>query len=84
LLDRRSAALKYQRNGVDILLFVFKDDQLSLPTDRMIRTKAGSFYIQHVAGRPVAVWQHGGITYSMVGDVDRDALLNVATTMNYR
>jgi anti-sigma factor (TIGR02949 family) len=82
--DRKSAALMYQRNGVDILLFAFKGDRLSLPAKRMIRTKDRVFYLQSVGGRPVAMWQHGGITYSMVGDMPPDELLQVATTINYR
>jgi anti-sigma factor RsiW len=84
LLDRKSAALMYQRHGVNILLFAFKGDHLSLPTRRVVQTKAGTFYVQNVAGRPVAVWQHHGITYSIVGNLDRDALLQVAATVRYR
>jgi hypothetical protein len=74
----------YQRNGVDILLFAFKGEQLSLPAKRMVRTKNRVFYLQNVGGRPVAMWQHGGITYSIVGDIAPDELLQVANTINYR
>ena len=84
LLDRKSAALLYQRNGVDILLFAFQGGQISLPVKHMVRTKDHVFYIQQVSGRPVAMWQHGGVTYSMVGDMDQDDLIRVAATINYR
>jgi anti-sigma factor RsiW len=83
-LDRKSAVLKYQRNGVDILLFAFKDNQLALPPHQMVHTNAGSFYVQHVTGRPVAMWQRHGVTYSMVGDMDREVLLQIAATLSYR
>ena len=84
LLDRKSAALIYERNGVELLLFAFKGEQLSLPAKQMVRTKDHVFYLQNVGGRPVAMWQHGGITYSLVSDIDSDELLKVATTINYR
>jgi anti-sigma factor RsiW len=83
LLDRRSAALKYQRHGVEILLFAVKGPQMALPLRGTIQTKAGTFYIQRIAGRSVALWQRGGISYSLVGAVDREALLRVATTVDY-
>jgi anti-sigma factor (TIGR02949 family) len=84
LLDRKSATMIYQRNGVELLLFAFKAGRISLPAKRMVRTKDRDFYMQSVAGRPVALWQHGGITYSIVGDMDPDDLLQVATTIDYR
>ncbi|HEY7495702.1 MAG TPA: zf-HC2 domain-containing protein [Candidatus Tectomicrobia bacterium] len=84
LFDRKSAALVYQRNGVDILLFAFPGGRISLPTKHMVRTKDGVFYVQNVSGRPVAMWQRGGMTYSITGDMDRDDLIRVATTINYR
>jgi anti-sigma factor RsiW len=80
----RATALIYERNGVELLLFAFKGEQLSLPAKHMVRTKDHIFYLQNVDGRPVAMWQHGGITYSIVGDIDSDELLKVATTINYR
>jgi hypothetical protein len=40
--------------------------------------------VQNVSGRPVAMWQRGGMTYSITGDMDRDDLIRVATTINYR
>lgn len=83
LLDRKTAALIYQRNGVDVLLFAFKGN-LSLPAKRTVQVKDHVFYLQNVGGRPVAMWQHGGVTYSIVGDLDPDELLKVATTINYR
>jgi anti-sigma factor RsiW len=84
LLDRKSATLIYERNGVDLLLFAFKGAPLSLPAKQTVRTKEHVFYLQHVGGRPVAMWQYGGVTYSIVGDIDSDELLKVATTINYR
>lgn len=84
LLDRKSAALIYERYGVDLLLLAFKGEQFSLPAKRMVRVKDHVFYLQNVGGRPVAMWQHGGVTYSIVGDLASDELLQVATTINYR
>lgn len=84
LLDRKSATMIYQRNGVEILLFAFKGQQMPMPERYKVHAKGHVFYVQSVAGRPVAMWQHGGITYSMVGDLDREALVQVATTIDYR
>jgi anti-sigma factor RsiW len=84
LLDRQSAALMYRRKGADIFVFAFHGGNFSLPAKHLVRTKAGKFYVQSVEGRPVALWQWGGITYSMVGDLSRDDLLQVANTINYR
>lgn len=84
LFDRKSAAMIYQRNGVEILLFAFKDGQIPMPEKYRVQTKDHVFYVQSVAGRPVAMWQQDGMTYSMVGDLDRESLVQVATTINYR
>jgi len=84
VLDRTGTVMMYQRQGANVLLFAFKDDKLSLPTKHLTQTHAGSFYVQNVSGRPVAIWQRGGITYSLVGDLDRDALLQIASTVGYR
>ncbi len=84
LLNRKSAALKYQRNGTEFLVFAFKDDKLSLSSKQTVPTRAGAMHIRQIDGRPVAVWQRNGITYSMVGDVDREALLRLAATVDYR
>jgi anti-sigma factor RsiW len=84
LLGRKSAVLMYQRRDVPVLLFAFKSDQLSLPAQHMIRAKDRLFYVQTVSGRPVVMWQHGGITYSMVGDLDRHDLLQTAATIGHR
>jgi anti-sigma factor (TIGR02949 family) len=84
LLDRKSATLAYQRNGVDLLLFAFKGAQFTLPKKYRVQAKDHAFYIQNVAGRPVAMWQQEGITYSIVGDMDQDDLLQVASTIHYR
>lgn len=84
LFDRKSAALLYQRHGVSILLFAFRGDQLALPTKNIVRTNGGAFYVRTVSGHPVAVWQRGGIVYSMVGDLAHEDLLQVASTVSYR
>ncbi len=84
LLDRKSMELMYQRRGVPILLFAIKSNQLSLPAKHMVRANDRLFYVQNVSGRPAVMWQHGGITYSLVGDVDRPDLLQIAATIGYR
>jgi anti-sigma factor RsiW len=84
IADRKSATLIYKRNGVDVLLFAFKGEPLSLPATPTRHLKDQGFYIQSVGGRPVAMWQRGGITYSLVGDLPSDELLRLATTVNYR
>jgi anti-sigma factor RsiW len=84
LFDRKSAALLYKRNGIDILLFAFKGGPLFLSEKHAVRTKDQTFYIQSVGGRPVAMWQRGEIIYSIVGDLPRDELLQLAATVNYR
>ena len=83
LRDRKGLAMKYRHQGSDLLVFAFRDAALSLPDRRMIPTEAGRFYVQHVAGRPVILWQRAGVTYSMVGDIDRQALLRVAGSVKY-
>lgn len=84
LRDRKGLAMKYRHAGSDLLVFAFRDAALSLPDRRMTPTEAGRFYVQHVAGRPVILWQRAGVTYSMVGDIDRQALLRVAGSVRYR
>lgn len=84
LHNRKSAALIYKRNGVDIMLFAFKGESLSLPTQPTVRTSGQAFYLQSVGGRPVAMWQRGGITYSLVGDLPPDELLRLAATVHCR
>ena len=80
LWDRKSAALMYQRHGVPILVFAFRGEHISLPTQQSGQT----MHVRHVSGRPVAVWQRDGVVYSMVGDLHRDDLVQVASTVNYR
>jgi len=75
ILDRKSAALVYQRRGVPIILFAFHGDHMSLPTQKRPR---------YVSGRPVVMWQHDGVVYSMVGDMHSDDLMKVVATVNYR
>lgn len=84
LLDRYSAALRYQRHGTDIYVFAFKGPGVSLPAKSLVHTKAGDVYVHRIDGRLVALWQWGDTTYSMVGDLNRDDLLQVANTINYR
>ena len=84
LRDRATATLIYHRNGVDLLLFAFKGEEIALPSNRMVRTKKRVFYVDHSAGRPVAMWQHGGFMYSIVGDMRLADLLQVAETIDYR
>jgi anti-sigma factor RsiW len=75
ILDRKSAALVYQRRGVPIMLFAFHGDNMSLPTQKKPR---------YVSGRPVIMWQRNGVVYSMVGDMHSDDLMQVVATINYR
>jgi anti-sigma factor RsiW len=75
ILDRKSAALVYQRRGVPIMLFAFHGDRMSLPTQKRPR---------YVSGRPVVMWQRDGVVYSIVGDMHSDDLMKVAATVNYR
>ncbi|GIX46826.1 MAG: hypothetical protein KatS3mg131_1037 [Candidatus Tectimicrobiota bacterium] len=84
LLDRKSLALVYQRQGRHIVLFAFKNKPLALPRHRLVRAGGLELYVQTVEGRPVALWQSGEVTYSMVGDLDRDTLLHVASTIDFR
>ena len=83
LRNRKGLAMKYRHEGSDLLVFAFRDAALSLPARRMTPTEGGRFYVQHVAGRPVILWQRAGVTYSMIGDVDRQALLRVAGSVRY-
>lgn len=80
LWDRKSAALMYQRHGVPIVVFAFRGEHISLPTQKSGKT----MHVRYVSGRPVAVWQRDGVVYSMVGDLHRDDLERVASTVNYR
>jgi anti-sigma factor RsiW len=83
LFDRKSATFIYQRNGADLFLFAFRGG-IALPPKPTVRLPNQEVYIQNVAGRPIAVWQHGETVYSMVGDLTRDDLLQVASTLYYR
>src|SRR4029453_11919666 len=44
LLDRKSAALFYKRNGVDILLFAFKGDSPPTAAEPQVPTNDPAFY----------------------------------------
>ena len=83
LRDRKGLAMKYRHQDSDLLVFAFRDASLSLPDRRMTPTAAGDFYVRHVSGRPVILWQRAGVTYSLVGDIDHQALLRVAGTVRY-
>jgi anti-sigma factor RsiW len=82
ILDRKSAALMYQRGGVDIVLFAFRGDHISLPAQKS--AVSNDVHIRNASGRPVAMWQHDGVVYSMVGDVHGDDLKQMAKTISYR
>jgi anti-sigma factor RsiW len=82
ILDRKSAALMYQRGGVDIVLFAFRGDHMSLLSQQ--RAIPHDVHIRNASGRPVAMWQRDGVVYSMVGDVHRDDLEQMAKTVSYR
>ena len=82
ILDRKSAALMYQRGGVDIVLFAFRGDHMSLPAQKS--AVQNDVHIRNASGRPVAMWQHDGVVYSMVGDVRGDDLKQMAKTVSYR
>jgi len=82
ILDRKSAALMYQRGGVDIVLFAFRGDHMSLSSQQ--RAGPHDVHILNASGRPVAMWQRDGVVYSMVGDVHRDDLEQMAKTVSYR
>ena len=82
ILDRKSAALMYQRGGVDIMLFAFRGDHMSLPAQK--NAIPNDVHIRNASGRPVATWQRDGVVYSMVGDMQSDDLMKIAATVNYR
>ena len=84
LFDRPSATFVYKRNGKDVMLFAFRGDGVLLPAKNRVRIQNQDVYVHDVSGRPVAAWQQGGIVYSMVGDINRDDLLQIARTMEYR
>ena len=82
ILDRKSAAMMYQRGGVDIVLFAFRGDDMSLPAQNS--AVPNDVHIRNASGRPVAMWQHDGVVYSMVGNVRSDDLKQMVTTISYR
>jgi anti-sigma factor RsiW len=82
ILDRKSAALMYQRGGVDIVLFAFRGDHMSLPPQKS--AVPSEVHIRNASGRPVAMWQRDGVVYSMVGDVHGEDLKEMAKTISYR
>ena len=85
ILDQKSAALMYQRHGVPIVLFAFRGDHISLPVQKnTLPHSQHSPHIWSVSGRPVVMWQRDGMVYSIVGDMHRDDLEQVAKTVQYR
>jgi anti-sigma factor RsiW len=82
ILDRKSAAMMYQRDGADIVLFAFRGDDMSLPAQKS--AGPNDVHIRNASGRPVAMWQHDGVVYSMVGNVRSDDLKQMVTTISYR
>ncbi len=84
LFDRKSATFVYKRNNADIFLFAFHGNNVALPGKHKVRLQDQDMYVQEIEGRPVAVWHRGGVVYSMIGDVNRDDLLQVANTLHYR
>ncbi len=84
LLDRKSAAMIYERNGANLLVFAFRGGQIAMPEKYKVQAQDLDLYIRSISGRPVAMWNHAGMTYSMVGDLDPDDLLQVARTIDYR
>jgi len=84
LLDRPSATFVYKRNGKDVMLFAFRGEGLSLPAKNRVRVQDQELYFHDVSGHPVAAWQHGGIVYSMVGELKREDIVKIAQTMYYR
>lgn len=84
LLDRKSATMIYERNGANLLLFAFKGGHLAMPEKYKVKVPDLNLYIRMISGRPVAMWNHAGMTYSMVGDINPDDLVQVAKTIDYR
>jgi anti-sigma factor RsiW len=82
ILDQKSAALRYQRRGVDIVLFAFRGDSMSLPARKS--TAPNDVHMRYASGRSVAMWQRDGTVYTIVGDVHRDDLQQMVNTVSYR
>jgi hypothetical protein len=62
----------------------FKSRNLRLPVKHMVRANGRLFYVRNLTGRPVALWQHDDMTYSLVGDVHTADLLHVASLIDCR
>jgi anti-sigma factor RsiW len=84
LFDRKSATFVYKRNNADLFLFAFHGKNLPFSSKYKVRLQGQDMYVDNIGGRPVALWHRGGIVYSMVGDLNRDDLLSVASTLHYR
>ena len=69
ILDRKSAALMYQRGGVDIMLFAFRGDHMSLPAQK--NAVPNDVHIRNASGRPVAMWQRDGVVWRRLADRHR-------------
>jgi anti-sigma factor RsiW len=84
LYEQKSAIFDYKRNNADLLLFAFHGKNLPFSSKYKVRLQGRDMYVENIGGRPVALWHRGGIVYSMVGDLNRDDLLTVASTLYYR
>lgn len=84
LLDRPTATFIYKRNGKDVMLFAFRGEGVSLPAKNRVRVQDQDLYFHDASDRLVAAWQHGEIVYSMVGDLKREDIVQIAQTMQYR
>lgn len=83
LVDKKSVAVMYTRNGVPLLLFAFHGDRLAIPNKTKGQNEAEGVHIRQASGRPVAMWQHDGVVYSMVGNLHREDLKRVVASVNY-
>jgi anti-sigma factor RsiW len=84
ILDRKSAVLVYRRHDAEVLLFAFKGEPLTSSGGKTVRAAGHTFYLPTVSGRPIVLWQHHGTTYSLVGNLSRDALVQLASAIAYR
>lgn len=84
LFDQKSATFVYKRNNADLFLFAFHGKNLPFSSKYKVRLQGQDMYVDNTGGHAVALWHRGGIVYSMVGDLNRDDLLTVASTLYYR
>lgn len=84
ILDHKSTILMYRRQGAKVFLFAFKGDPLPRSSKHVVSAAGHTFHVFDVSNRPVAIWQHDRTIYSLVGDLSQDALVQLATTIDYR